>query len=78
MGGIIRNPPMFYLKKMTATKLRKLRRSSNITQNQLGVALGHKSGNYICLIEKGLRNVSPEFEELIIKAIEQIKQSKTK
>lgn len=63
---------------MTATELRNLRRLNDITQNELGFALGHRTGNYICLIEKGLRNVSPEFEKLIIKAIEQIKQSKTK
>jgi transcriptional regulator with XRE-family HTH domain len=63
---------------MTANKLRKLRRSSNITQNELGIALGHKSGNYICLIEKGLRNVSPEFEKIIIDKLVELKKSKTK
>ena len=63
---------------MTANKLRTLRRAAEITQAELGHALGHKSGNYICLIEKGLRNVSPEFEKIIIDKLVELKQSKTK
>lgn len=63
---------------MKANKLRNLRRKNDITQIELGRALGHKSGNYIYLIEKGLRVVSDEFAALIIRAINDLKQSKTK
>ena len=64
--------------KNNAMKIRTLRRELDITQNQLGKEIGLQNGKYISHIESGFRNCSNDYAEIIIKALNKLKNKKKK
>lgn len=59
-------------------RVRKLRRKFDVTQNELGLELGLQNGKYISHIESGFRNCSNDYAEIIVRALEKLKNKKKK
>jgi transcriptional regulator with XRE-family HTH domain len=66
------------MKNQNGMRIRKLRRSLEITQDELGKEIGLQSGKYISFIESGNRNCSNDYAEIIINALNKLKFKKTK
>lgn len=64
------------MKTENGMRIRKLRRDFDITQNEIGKEIGLQNGKYISHIESGFRNCSNDYAEVIIKALNKLKNQK--
>jgi transcriptional regulator with XRE-family HTH domain len=64
------------MKTENGMKIRKLRRELDITQDQIGKEIGLQNGKYISHIESGFRNCSNDYAEIIINALNKLKNQK--
>jgi len=54
---------------MLAEKIKKTRRTSGLTQRELGIAIGHEGGHYISKLERGLHDPSTDILRAIARAL---------
>jgi transcriptional regulator with XRE-family HTH domain len=66
------------MKNENGMKIRKLRRELDVTQDEIGKAIGLQNGKYISHIESGFRNCSNDYAEIIINALNKLKTKKSK
>jgi transcriptional regulator with XRE-family HTH domain len=64
------------MKNENGMRIRKLRRELDITQDELGKAVGLQSGKYISHVESGFRNCSNDYAEIIIEALHKLKNNR--